>query len=750
MSSKKRRSVRAGSLDKGAYVDVAVALPVFNTYTYRVPEDLLPHIENGKRVLIPFGHRRATGYILGPAKPLEDRQTKEVVEILDEKPLFPESMISFFKWVSDYYLYPIGQVIENSLPVFARCAKVRTQQIVTVKAHPEADLRISEQRRRIMKALKENGPLPVTALSDYAANVHRLVKAMERDGLVTVNKKPVYRDPFGDTITADSPPILTAQQYTAVAAILGKLGKGFSAHLLAGVTGSGKTEVYLKVSASAIERGDSVLVLVPEIALISQMEYRFRARFGETVAILHSGLSNGERYDQWQRILEGQVNIVVGTRSAIFAPFKDIGLIIVDEEHDPSYKQETSLRYNARDLAVMRAKEMKAVALMGSATPSVQSYYNVEKKKFNLLSLSKRVEERPMPQITVVNLREQRGWRGIQQFITPTLYQAMKTALARGEQVLLFLNRRGFANFPVCRACGNAVTCKNCDITLTLHKAGNAYRCHFCGYSQAAGRDCPTCGSPQIQLLGLGTEKLEDGIARLFPRARLARMDRDTTRRKGAMVDLLKDLKERTIDILIGTQMVAKGHDFPNITVVGIVCADLSLSFPDFRAGERTFQLLAQVAGRAGRGEVPGQVILQTYNPDHFSIVTAKAQDYLAFYDHEIGFRRALSYPPFSRLIQVRISGKEKIKTQVHAGNLGNGCQQLKSRPEFKKKIEVWGPIEAPLSKIAGQYRFQILLKGAGVAVLHRFARRLMAEHSALFGDRGVRVLLDVDPFDML
>ncbi len=806
------------------HIEVAIALPVYNTYTYCLPPGLAAFSAVGQRVLVPFGRRRVTGYIMGPSKPLKTHKIKEILDILDERPLFPVSMLDFYRWIAGYYLYPLGLVIKESLPsglnfydfvaleltekgqtsladkglslaektilvalengncrltdifkklgqaispgviktlvatgkvvekrkLFGGSTKQRVERIVSLKHADGNHDGLSVQRRNILKALKENGPMSVKSLTSYAATAGRLIASMADAGLVSISEKRVYRDPLGDAIAPDRSPVLTREQTIAVEAILAGLGKGYASFLLAGVTGSGKTEIYLKAAASAIEQGYSVLVLVPEIALISQTERRFRARFGEIVAVLHSGLSAGERFDQWQRIIGDHAKIAVGTRSAVFAPFESLGLIIVDEEHDPSYKQEASLRYNARDLAVMRAKQLKAVTVLGSATPSLQSFFNVETKKFSLLSLTERVEKRPMPVIKVVDLRERKGWQGIQKFVTPQLHREMKATLSRGEQVLLFLNRRGYANFPVCRACGDTVTCRHCDISLTFHKKSNAYRCHFCGYSQAATSECPTCGADQVQNVGLGTEKVEAGIQHLFPGATVARMDRDTTTKKGAMQALLKGLKDRTIDVLIGTQMVAKGHDFPNITLVGIICADLSLNFPDFRAGERTYQLLAQVAGRAGRGDVPGQVVLQTYNPDHFSILTAKKQDYLAFYDHEIKFRKALNYPPFSRLIQIKIAGKSQEKTEHSATVLGEWCQAMKNTREFSRYVDVLGPIEAPLTKIAGHYRYQILVKGAGTTVIHHFANKLMEEHGDAFQKAGVRVVMDVDPVDML
>ena len=539
----------------------------------------------------------------------------------------------------------------------------------------------------------------------------------------------------------------SAEQQSAISRVMQSLGRGFAAFLLAGVTGSGKTEVYMQLAEQVISDGQTVLILVPEIALISQMERRFRARFGDRIAVLHSGLSDGERYDQWLRIRSREAGIVLGARSAIFAPLTDIGLIVVDEEHDSSYKQETNLRYNARDLAAVRAKLENCVAVFGSATPSVQSHYNADRGKLIEIHLEKRVEERPLPEITVVDLREFRDRRGIRRFLTDELTAEMAAVLDRGEQALLFLNRRGFASFAVCGQCGEAVKCKHCDISMTLHQAATAYKCHYCGFMRPATAACDSCGSDRIRRHGLGTEKIEDALKKRFPEARVARMDRDTTARKGSLVRILKDLHDRRIDLLVGTQMVAKGHDFPNITLVGIICADLSLSLPDFRASERSFQLLAQVAGRAGRGRTPGKVILQTYNPEHFSIVAARNQDFKAFYSQEIRFRQALNYPPFSRMIQFMISGRDKKQTAATALRLGELCRRLRKHSrEYSRSVEILGPIEAALTKIAGRYRWQILAKGTGVRPLHGFVRSLISENQALFHRRAVHIAVDVDP----
>jgi primosomal protein N' (replication factor Y) len=388
---------------------------------------------------------------------------------------------------------------------------------------------------------------------------------------------------------------------------------------------------------------------------------------------------------------------------------------------------------------------------LGSATPSVQSWHNVAVSKYESATLTRRINRQPLPAIQTVDLSRSRDDRGIRRYITPELQQAIRKTLDDGNQVLIFLNRRGFSAYPICAHCGQPIRCKNCDISLTLHKRANAFRCHYCGFSKAAISTCPSCGSDNIRLLGVGTEKIQEAMHLLFPNARVARMDRDTTTRKGSMIRLLKDLKQRRIDILVGTQMVAKGHDFPGITLVGVVCADLTLNFPDFRAGERTFQLLAQVAGRAGRGDRLGKVILQTYNPDHFSILAAKDQDFKAFFNQEIGFRKALGYPPFTRLIAVRISGKDPKKTAAHAGVLGDRCQKMLAvKGRFGGQIQVMGPIEAPLPRIANRHRWQVLVKSPDTAKLHRFVHELILSQHAATAGRHIKVTVDVDPFFLM
>ncbi len=812
--------------DKSTYIEVAVALPVYKIYAYKVPADFLSMVGEGKRVLVPFGNRKVTGYIISYIGKPEREEIKDILDVLDEHPLFPVEMIPFFQWASDYYMHPIGEVIKGALPgginlydtasfsitekglkalsskkiksplekkvlealkrkkttltglrrkikkdvpgslfyrmelkgIVSREVKIkgtqsisRTERFVSMVNPDIPRDRFFEKRKEIIDTLEREGEISVKTLEERISGSTGYIKFLEREKYISVTHKRVFRDPLGESVQSDTPPVLTNEQEKAVEEIAGSLGKGFRTFLLSGVTGSGKTEVYMRLAEEAIKQGRTAIVLVPEISLISQTERRFRARFGDCVAVLHSGLTRGERYDQWSLILRGEVDIVIGARSAVFAPFVSPGIIIVDEEHDTSYKQETGLRYNARDLAVMRAKLENITALLGSATPSIQSSYNATIKKFTEITLKKRVKEQQLPNIRIVDLREYRDARGIKRFITPELVSEMKRVLDRGEQVLLFLNRRGFSSFPICAACEEVMKCDNCNISLTLHKQTNAYRCHFCGFFRAAASTCRACGSSKIQLLGMGTEKVEEAVKALFPEAAVARLDRDTTSRKGSIIRILRDLREGRIEILIGTQMVTKGHDFPNITLVGIVCADMSLNFPDFRAGERTFQILAQVAGRAGRGKVPGQVFLQTYTPEHFSITAAKDQDYKQFYKTELGFRKALKYPPFSRIIHLKISGRDRKETRELAENIGERSRNLMASDKKQYNyMEMLGPVEAPMAKKAGRYRWQLLLKCIDVTLLHRFVRHLMFDNRKAVSRRAVRVVIDVDPFIMM
>jgi primosomal protein N' (replication factor Y) len=574
------------------------------------------------------------------------------------------------------------------------------------------------------------------------------LKSLVEKGIVLVEEQQVYRDPFGECfLESELPQELTPEQEKALNKIIPAIERGsYAPFLLHGVTGSGKTEVYLQAAAQALEQERTVLVLVPEIALATQLEAHFLARFGSRVALLHSGLTTGQRFDQWKRIAEGGADIVIGARSAVFAPLKNPGLIIVDEEHDSSYKQDDGFRYNGRDLAILRANQSDGVVILGSATPSVTSYYHASMGKFGLLGLEKRIEDRPLPEVELVNMQTVKSVSGKPVVFSPVLVTNLKDNLARGEQSLVFLNRRGFANFMICKDCGQTVQCKHCQISLTLHMASNKLLCHYCGFALPDNTVCANCQSTSLSAIGIGTERLEQELAGLLPDARIARLDRDTCRKRHDYVRVLKAVHAGEVDILLGTQMITKGHHFPNVTLVGIVLADTGLGLPDFRAGERTFQLISQVTGRAGRGERPGRVIVQTYQPEHYSIIKAQVHDYSGMYLKEIELRKGLGYPPYSRIINIKIEGKDEENVRDSANRLA----AFGARLQRDSQPEILGPAPAPLTRLRDKFRWQVLLKGKRIETLHSFLNKLGPEIQSLGKGGKVRISVDVDPEYMM
>jgi primosomal protein N' (replication factor Y) len=597
-------------------------------------------------------------------------------------------------------------------------------------------------------------------------------EALARRGLVTRIVVEHYRDvrPSPGTDPRNAP-VLTPEQAVAVDTIAGT--RGFRTFLLHGVTGSGKTEVYLQLAARVRDAGRSALLLVPEIALTHQLVLRAQERFGSAVALLHSGLTPSERWDEWRRVMRGEARIVVGARSAVFAPVADLGLVVVDEEHDAAYKQDEGLRYNARDLALVRAKLAGTSAILGSATPSVESYQQALDGKFGLLSLSRRVAGRPLPEVTLVDLRSdpaapaasattlrapRRGARAApaeraagtahpqSTLFSPPLLAAIAATLARREQVLLFLNRRGFATTVQCLACGEPAGCPSCSVTLTLHERRRVLLCHHCGYARDAAAACARCRSRDVRALGDGTERVESEIAHRFPGARVGRLDRDTTASKGAHQRILDAWRAGTLDVLVGTQMVAKGHDVPAVTLVGVLLADVALGMPDFRAAERAFQLLTQVAGRAGRGDAPGRVLVQTYRPEHHSLVAAAAHDYANFAPRELTLRRELGYPPFARLAILRLEGVDSGATEAAAGDLAKRARAAAGGAA----VLVRGPAPAPLERLRGRYRWQVLLSSVSARALHAVIRLLVSGSQSRLRGRAIRLVVDIDPISML
>jgi primosomal protein N' (replication factor Y) len=604
---------------------------------------------------------------------------------------------------------------------------------------------ISRKQAEILKWIKEKEEVSYSELSKRFKSPSKPIQSLEAKELISFSRREVCRNL---SVRAELKPYPKPEPTSDQDAMLSEILKGihskrFSPFLIHGVTGSGKTEIYLRAIEEVLVQGQEAIVLVPEISLTPQLLSRFKDRFGENLALLHSGLGRGERYDQWRRIWKGEVKIALGARSAIFAPFKNVGIIIVDEEHDPSYKQEEKLKYHARDVAVVRAKQAEATLLLGSATPSLESFYNAEKGKFKLLNLPERIEGKPLPKVEVVDVRKEGG------LLSEKLKAALKKNIEDKKQSLLFLNRRGFANFILCPDCGHTFKCPNCSVTLTYHLQDRSLQCHYCDYRIKAPGDCPKCEGHRLQGMGIGTERLEQEIVSSFPETRVGRMDRDTTSRRRSHLQILKRLESGSIDILIGTQMIVKGHDFPNVTFVGVVSADTSLHFPDFRSSERTFQLLTQVAGRAGRGEVFGEVVIQTFNPDHYSILRAKDHDYVGFYREEIQFRKALEYPPFSRFINFRLVGNSEKRTKAVAEEMGRIGQTLLKRG-YGKGIEILGPSVAPFAKMRGKFRWQMLAKGKSPTVLHQFAKELGSRMEVPLEGKGVHLDIDVDPVFIL
>ena len=745
-------------------IDVAVPLPLDTTFHYAVPPELSPLVVPGVRVLVPFGRRKLTGYVLGTVAESEE-ELKPISAVLDPEPLFTPEELTFFRWSASYYLHPLGEVIKTALPaginvesrkrrvcsadgtgceeeVMVGGKGVRRETFYRALPSVEPPANLRGKALRMAEFLRIAGEAPAAQLRrEFGATAAHFRRLLEL-GLVEASEREVYRDPFREEVFArDTPLSLNDSQSAALERIMAAAdGGGFAPFLLHGVTGSGKTEVYLQAIAHVLDAGKTALVLVPEIALTPQLVRRFKSRFDCGIAVLHSGLSDGERYDEWRRIRRNEVSIVIGARSAIFAPLSALGIVVVDEEHEASYKQSEGFRYNARDLALVRGKMAHAVVILGSATPLLTTYHAAQEGKLGYLSLPGRVRNLPMPSAELLDARGRKG-----DTFLPQLAAAIADNLAAGGQTLLFLNRRGFATFLVCQECGHVLRCPNCSVTLTYHRRRERHFCHYCDYSIPAPSVCPECGSQAVGLLGRGTERVEDEVRELFPLARVGRMDRDTTGGRGGHARVLKGLEEGRIDILIGTQMIAKGHDFPGVTLVGVVSADATLNIPDFRSSERTFQLISQVMGRAGRGDAPGRVLIQSLAPDHYAIARAVAHDFEGFYNEEIGFRREAGYPPFTHLAALTLSGNSASEVEKGAETAASVLHRTKG--ELRSRVEILGPVSAPLAKIRGRYRLQILLKSVGRPELHRLLARFRA---AVRLPAVVRMAIDVDPVDML
>ncbi len=815
------------------FVEVALPLPLRQTFTYSLPVGLRENIKLGARLLVPFGRRQITGYAvalheeLNPELEIEPSKVKDVAELLDDEPLITEEILKLTQWSADYYASSWGEMLKASLPAGIN----RTvEQIVSITAHGRDELlkiktantikvkilrRLSEfeetslrelaktfgttkaqravrelelsdfvktfqrtmtaqakpKRRKAVKLLppenhaeddkdlnetqnlvvetllKNDGEMLFTDLIEETGTSASPINTLAKRGFLEVFIQEVRRDPLSSAKIPEKLNLTLTDEQTAVLSEITKAldaGK-YKAFLLHGVTGSGKTEVYIRAMKSALANGKSSLMLVPEIALTPVFSRRLRAVFGDEVAILHSNLSTGERFDEWRRIRAGEARIVIGTRSAVFAPLQNVGLIVVDEEHDSSYRQHEMPFYHGRDAAIVRANFADAVVVLGSATPALETFYNSETGKYDYLQLPNRIGKRPLARAETVDMREVFKEAGKTAVFSDELVKAIEETHERGEQSIILLNRRGFSQFVLCRSCGESIKCKNCDITLTYHKREGKLVCHYCNHREKTPRICPECKGQYLYFMGEGTEQIEDILRRKFSELRIARIDRDTTKRRKEFEETLEKFSRGEIDMLVGTQMLAKGHDFPNVTLVGVISVDAGLGMPDFRSAERTFQLLTQVAGRAGRGELKGRVLIQTFYPEHYALEHAKEQNYEAFYAEEIAFRRKLAYPPFVALASILI----KHPNYNYAFDNAQILREALKRADTAKLCRVLGPAPAPLARLKGENRLQIIIKARSRQKLRETLDFALHDAQEKFCDMKI-VYVEIDPVNLL
>jgi primosomal protein N' (replication factor Y) len=797
------------------YVKVAIMLPVWNTFTYSVPETLIGTDPVGSVVLVPFGSRRVSGIVLEVMEQLNDGVNPHEIKPIDD--LLPgpfslnEEMLEFIQKAADYYFYPIGEALKHCLPPgvtsftlkslviteeglknlnneensaeinrvleLARLnksissikslkrsvimdllnrgwieiksltksprIKPKIERLIRFKEIPQ-DTVLSEKEENFLNFLKKHIEVSTSTIRRDFPAIYRDLKQLIKKGLVEEVEREVNRIPESE-LDGDVQEVRELNQFQkdAVEKISESIhSKIHNVYLLYGVTGSGKTEVYLRVIERALEYERGAIYLVPEISLTPQLVLVLRKRFGENVAVMHSAMSDGERFDEWRRTRTGRSKIVIGVRSAIFAPVQNPGVLIVDEEHDPSYKQEEKFRYNARDLAILRARLNNIPVILGSATPSIESYYHAKAGKYILLKLPERVKKREHPVTEVVDMRNEKNT-----LISERLKEGIIETIKKNEQVILFLNRRGFSPFVLCVECGFRFMCPNCSVSLVYHSYNGTLRCHYCNYAILLPEVCPSCRGVKLRNFGVGTEKVEQEIEKLVPEARILRLDRDTTGSKSSYTRAFMQMKAGEKNILIGTQMVTKGFHFPDVTLVGVILAEQGLQFPDFRASERTFQLLTQVSGRAGRSEKKGRVIIQTFDPEQSAVQNALSQDYELFYNNEIHYREELNYPPFSSLAAIRINGTDNSRVSALSKNISNAILQLIQKHKIETQLKVLGPAPAAIFRLKKLYRWIILLKSEKIEIIHKVMHELF-ELSILKRERGV--ILDIDPQSLI
>ena len=755
----------------GLFAEVVFDRPLDTAYSYAVPPHLADRVGVGKRVEVPFGRgdKGTAGYCVRVSGHKPDRPVKEIARVLDEVALLDDHLLALTRWMADYYVCGWGQVLHAVVPAGAR-ENAGTKPTVFVEPVPRTELPdplpgvTPKQKQALDRMRKEGKPIELGLLARLTGCGPSPIQGLVSKGLARKFTERVERDPEGGRRKAEGgeesgsafrlPPSafeLNADQQRAWDTVrTGLDAGGFHAYLLHGVTGSGKTEIYLRAIEEVVKRGQEAIVLVPEISLTPQTTERFRGRCGN-VAVLHSNLTDAERGGYWRRIAAGSARVVVGARSAVFAPTRNLGLIVIDEEHESSFKQESTPRYHARDVAVMRASLANVPILLGSATPSLESWVNSARPGgYTRLALPDRVESRPMPTVRLVDLRHEPKASGKHFAIRATLERGMRDALKANGQVMLLLNRRGYSTQVQCPGCGHVAQCIHCDLALTFHKSKNAVVCHYCGWETAPPLRCPQCQDSTIRYQGLGTEKLQAEVEEKFPDKVIRRMDSDTMSRPGSHQRVLDAFRDGEVHILLGTQMIAKGLDFPNVTLVGVVNADVGLHLPDFRAAERTFQLLAQVAGRTGRGDRGGLVMVQTYTPDHPSILLAAKHDFPAFAKLELAHRKEHGYPPYRRLARLIVRSEKELAAGDFADGLAGAFREATNRLARRTppaEVRVLGPAECPVFKLKDLYRFHFQLQADSSGALHDVLREVLA---AAKPPHGVEFQVDVDPYSML